>query len=175
MEETAEVQLALLTAIVKLFIKRPSVGQELVPRVLKYATEESGNPDLRDRGFIYWRLLSTDPVAAKVCLLVTSYFARVVFNVLCLLQSIILSDKPAISTETDNMDSQLLQELLLHISTLASIYHKPAPTFIGGIKARRLMPSKALVFRNLAGTGLPEEAPGEYVTLNILGVCCMWS
>ncbi|KAJ3255004.1 hypothetical protein HK103_006706 [Boothiomyces macroporosus] len=43
------VQLALLTAIVKLFIKRPSAGQKLVPRVLKYATEEVDNPDLRDR------------------------------------------------------------------------------------------------------------------------------
>jgi len=28
-------------------------------------TEESENPDLRDRGFIYWRLLKTDPEAAK--------------------------------------------------------------------------------------------------------------
>lgn len=48
-EESAEVQLALLTAIVKLFIKRPTVGQELVPKVLKMATEEVDNPDLRDR------------------------------------------------------------------------------------------------------------------------------
>ena len=27
--------------------------------------QESDDPDLRDRGFIYWRLLSTDPEAAK--------------------------------------------------------------------------------------------------------------
>lgn len=44
-----QVQLALLTAIVKLFIRRPTVGQDLVPRVLKMATEEVDNPDLRDR------------------------------------------------------------------------------------------------------------------------------
>lgn len=44
-----QVQLALLTAIVKLFIRRPTVGQELVPKVLKMATEEVDNPDLRDR------------------------------------------------------------------------------------------------------------------------------
>jgi vesicle coat complex subunit len=65
-EEPTEVQLALLTAIMKLFIKRPTAGQELVPRLLKLATEETDNPDLRDRAFIYWRLLSTDPLAAKV-------------------------------------------------------------------------------------------------------------
>lgn len=57
-EEPAEVQLALLTAIVKLFIKRPTVGQELVPKVLKMATEEVDNPDLRDRVRIE-KLLST--------------------------------------------------------------------------------------------------------------------
>jgi vesicle coat complex subunit len=44
-----QVQLALLTATVKLFIKRPVAGQELLPRVLKMATEEADNPDLRDR------------------------------------------------------------------------------------------------------------------------------
>ena len=61
-------QLSLLTATVKLFIKKPTAGQALVPKVLKWATEEVDNPDLRDRGYIYWRLLSTDPVAAKVCI-----------------------------------------------------------------------------------------------------------
>jgi vesicle coat complex subunit len=65
-DEQPIVQLSLLTAVVKLFIKRPSMGQELVPKVLKAATEDVENPDIRDRGYIYWRLLSTDPVATKV-------------------------------------------------------------------------------------------------------------
>jgi vesicle coat complex subunit len=65
-EDPAEVQLALLTAIVKLFIRRPTVSQELVPKMLTWATEDLDNPDVRDRAFIYWRLLSTNPVAAKV-------------------------------------------------------------------------------------------------------------
>lgn len=29
--------------------------------VLNNATVETDNPDLRDRAYIYWRLLSTDP------------------------------------------------------------------------------------------------------------------
>jgi len=33
------------------------------------ATEEAENPDLRDRGYIYWRLLQTDPEAAKTIVL----------------------------------------------------------------------------------------------------------
>lgn len=70
-DEETIVQLSLLTAIVKLFIKRPKSGQELVPKVLKLATENVENPDLRDRGYIYWRLLSTDPVRAKVSISLT--------------------------------------------------------------------------------------------------------
>ncbi|KAI8328628.1 putative beta-adaptin [Chlamydoabsidia padenii] len=123
LDEPVEVQLALLTATVKLFIKRPTAGQELVPKVLKWATEDTVNPDLRDRGYIYWRLLSTDPASAK---------------------AIVLSDKPSISTESDNMDINFLDELLLHISSLASIYHKSPTTFINHYKPRFLLPSPAL-------------------------------
>ncbi|CAM0140163.1 AP-1 complex subunit beta-1 [Umbelopsis sp. WA50703] len=123
LEEPVEVQLALLTATVKLFIKRPTAGQDLVPKVLKWATEEVDNPDLRDRGYVYWRLLSTDPAAAK---------------------AVVLSEKPQISTETDNMEPALLDELLLHVSSLASIYHKSPTTFINNYKPRYLMPSPVL-------------------------------
>lgn len=116
-------QLALLTATVKLFIKRPTAGQTLVPKVLKWATEEVDNPDLRDRGFIYWRMLSTDPAAAT---------------------NIVLADKPAISTESEVLDRGLLDRLLLHTGTLASIYQKEAHTFVRGARPKYLHESPAL-------------------------------
>lgn len=115
--------MALLTATVKLFIKRPTAGQELVPKVLKWATEEVDNPDLRDRGFIYWRLLSTDPGAAS---------------------SIVFADKPPISTETEAMDRGVLDRLLLHTGTLASLYGKEPQTFVRGAKPKFLNDSAAL-------------------------------
>lgn len=115
--------MALLTATVKLFLKRPAAGGELVPKVLKWATEEVENPDVRDRGFMYWRLLSTDPAAAR---------------------DIVLVEKPAISTETDRMDRQVLDQLLLHGASLASIFHRQPQTFIRGAKARHLPDSNAL-------------------------------
>ncbi len=34
--------------------------------MLNMATVESDNPDLRDRGYIYWRLLCANPDVAKV-------------------------------------------------------------------------------------------------------------
>ncbi|CAD6567103.1 MAG: hypothetical protein CYPHOPRED_001444, partial [Cyphobasidiales sp. Tagirdzhanova-0007] len=123
LDESVEVQLALLTATVKLFIKRPTVGQDLVPKVLKWATEEIDNPDLRDRGYIYWRLLSTDPVAAK---------------------DIVLGEKPAINSETETMDRTVLDKLLLHTGSLASVFHHMPETFIRNLKAKSLVDSPAL-------------------------------
>ena len=58
-DEEHSVQLQLLTATVKLFLKRPQVAQDMVKRVLSLVTHESDSPDLRDRGYMYWRLLST--------------------------------------------------------------------------------------------------------------------
>lgn len=73
--------------------------------------QDSDNPDLRDRGYIYWRLLSTDPVTAK---------------------EVVLSEKPLISEETDLIEPTLLDELICHIGSLASVYHKPPNAFVEG-------------------------------------------
>lgn len=108
-EEDPTVQLQLLTATVKCFLKEPEDTQEMVQRVLDLATEESDNPDLRDRGFIYWRLLSTDPEAAKM---------------------VVLGDKPVIEDDTFKLDPTLLNSLIGQIATLSSVYHKPPEAFV---------------------------------------------
>eukprot|EP00730_Choanoeca_flexa_P017674 TRINITY_DN8542_c0_g1_i2.p1 TRINITY_DN8542_c0_g1~~TRINITY_DN8542_c0_g1_i2.p1 ORF type:complete len:877 (+),score=306.11 TRINITY_DN8542_c0_g1_i2:70-2700(+) len=120
-EENPQVQLQLLTAIVKLFLKRPGGTQELVQKVLGLSTQESDNPDLRDRGYIYWRLLLTDPAAAK---------------------AVVLCEKPLISEETDLLEPSLLDELICHISSLASVFHKPPSSFVEGrVPGRRVAPA----------------------------------
>jgi vesicle coat complex subunit len=53
-DEPVAVQLQLLTAVVKVFLKRPEEAKEMVTQVLTAATESVDNPDLRDRGYIYW-------------------------------------------------------------------------------------------------------------------------
>lgn len=62
----AQVQLQTLTAVVKLYLQKPESAQGLVQTVLNTATKDCDSPDVRDRAYIYWRLLSTDPAAAKV-------------------------------------------------------------------------------------------------------------
>ncbi|KAI8052371.1 armadillo-type protein [Syncephalis plumigaleata] len=45
--------------------EKPCDGQDIVIQTLEAATKECDNPDIRDRAYIYWRLLSSNPDAAK--------------------------------------------------------------------------------------------------------------
>lgn len=109
-DESAPVQLQTLTAIVKLYLKRPESAQALVQGVLQNATKNCENPDIRDRAYVYWRLLSTDPEAAK---------------------AVVLAPRPSISLPLSTISPALLAELTSELSTLASVYHKPVQAFIG--------------------------------------------
>ncbi|KAH9854157.1 Adaptor protein complex beta subunit [Lenzites betulinus] len=125
LEDPTEVQLALLTAAVKLFIYKPhsDTTKTLVHKVLKWATEEIDNPDLRDRGFMYWRMLAINPTVAG---------------------QVVLAEKPPITTDADRMDRGALDQLLLHTGTLGSIYHKNPETFIRNATGKALTDSPAL-------------------------------
>ncbi|KAG8907527.1 beta-adaptin [Tulasnella sp. 417] len=109
-EEAYQVQLQTLTAVVKLFLKKPDSAQGIVQQVLEKATKDCDSPDVRDRAYIYWRLLSTDPAAAK---------------------AVVLAMRPPISLPRTTVSPAVLEELLGEIGSLASVYHKPAETFIG--------------------------------------------
>ncbi|KAI0640986.1 Adaptor protein complex beta subunit [Trametes meyenii] len=109
-EESYPVQLQTLTAVVKLYLQKPESSQALVQKVLNTATKDCDSPDVRDRAYIYWRLLSTDPGAAK---------------------AVVLAIRPPITIPRTTVSAALLDELLGEIPLLASVYHKPAETFVG--------------------------------------------
>ena len=76
----------------------------MIQKVLKLATEEADNPDLRDRAYIYWRMLSTSPQNTKY---------------------VVLGEKPNISEDSYNQyNEELVGTLIEQISTLSSVYHK---------------------------------------------------
>jgi AP-1 complex subunit beta-1 len=93
----------LLTCAVKLFLKEPNDTEEIIGEILEEATEEVENPDIRDRGYIYWRLLSEYPDEAK---------------------DIVLSDKPKLKSHKIFFDKNLVENLVDHISMISSVYHK---------------------------------------------------
>lgn len=103
-EEAPVVQQAILTAAVKIYLKLESEAEEMIVDILKLATEEAENPDLRNRGYIYWRMLTADPELAK---------------------KLILEEKPIISDHSESIDPTVLDELIAHLGTLASISGRP--------------------------------------------------
>lgn len=142
-DETPQVQLQLLTATMKLFLTSPTPHtKELVTQVLTLSTEESDNPDLRDRGYVYWRLLSADPQAAN---------------------TVVLAEKPVITDDSTHLSDKLLVELVDHIGTLASVYHKPPELFVpdySKTKKERYIPS-ADADEDEEEDGVYESSSGE--------------
>lgn len=66
---TTETDHSPTTTTITLHIASPHLAalqsaQRMIQLVLSAATTETDNPDLRDRAYVYWRLLSTDP---EVC------------------------------------------------------------------------------------------------------------
>ena len=83
----------------------------MVQRVLQLATEESDDPDLRDRGFVYWRLLSTNPEAAK---------------------AVVLSEKPSIADDTFTLEPDVLDMLIGQVRELFLASSVAAAAVSGG-------------------------------------------
>ena len=113
-----------MTATVKLFLKLPDEAEDLIATILPLATENNENPDVRDRyfffkypinsnllnrGYIYWRLLSTDTEKTK---------------------KVVLSEKPIIHEEVIGFEENLMNSLLNNISMVASVLQKPPESFL---------------------------------------------
>lgn len=111
LEHESLLQLNILTSVVKINLVLPSAGcSQLLQTVLENATKDCENADVRDKAYIYWRLLSTSSSEAQ--------------------QQIIASKLPPIKTTISSFNPIVLDALIQELSTLSSVYHKPASTFI---------------------------------------------
>jgi AP-2 complex subunit beta-1 len=149
-DESVDVQLALLTASVKLFLHRPAKCADLVMKVLKQVVDEADNPDLRDRGYMYWRLLAhsgNDPSIAK---------------------RIVLGEKPAITAAAEQLDPTTLDEMCLNIGTLATVYLKPVQQVFRSARIRKLHDSPALQKHSLPSYRAQEKMQEARKSLALL-------
>lgn len=104
-------QLNILTAVVKINLVMPNAGcSQFLQTVLENATTKCENADVRDKAYIYWRLLSSSSTEAQ--------------------QKIIATRLPPIKTIISSFNPVLLDVLINELATLSSVYHKPASTFI---------------------------------------------
>ncbi|CDK27690.1 unnamed protein product [Kuraishia capsulata CBS 1993] len=129
LEDPVDVQLSLLTASVKIYSRSRSLdssqqqgAEELMLKVLKLATEEVNDPDLRERAFFYWRIVQQSAS----------------------LQEVVDVSLPVISTDSDKLPERILEELELSIGTLGSIYLRPISHVFRLAKPKSLAYSPAL-------------------------------
>ena len=103
MNEQRIAQLQYLTAVVKIFLKFSEASEELITQLLQTVTEQAVNPDIRDRAYIYWRLLSTDPEKTK----------RLVF-----------AEKPAMKEEVQKYEPKFLESMMVNLAKISTSFHK---------------------------------------------------
>lgn len=105
------VQSAALSSIVKISLVKPTPKTpQLLQTTLNKATKEVENADVRDKAYLYWRLLSTDDKDLQ--------------------KEIILNKLPILESTIDSFTPGLLDELIQRLGTLSSIFYKPASSFI---------------------------------------------
>lgn len=104
-------QLNILTTIVKINLSiENQTYSNYLQKVLEMATKDCENADVRDKAYIYWRLLSSSSKESQ--------------------KQIVLTKLPPIKTTIASFNPVVLEALVKELSTLASVYHKPSFTFI---------------------------------------------
>eukprot|EP01063_Lacrimia_lanifica_P033098 TRINITY_DN580_c0_g1_i2.p1 TRINITY_DN580_c0_g1~~TRINITY_DN580_c0_g1_i2.p1 ORF type:complete len:876 (+),score=354.80 TRINITY_DN580_c0_g1_i2:133-2628(+) len=108
-EQSNSVQLAVVTATVKVFLR--SKDEALLNNVLGKATAQD-NADLRDRAYMYWRMLSKEEYASK-------------------LAGFVLNKKAPLRADgVEDVDVSKVNELVGKFSTVACVYHKVPASFL---------------------------------------------
>ncbi|GEQ72750.1 hypothetical protein JCM33374_g6438 [Metschnikowia sp. JCM 33374] len=111
LEYDATLQLNILTTVVKIsLVSANDKYSQFLQSVLEKSTKECESADVRDKAFIYWRLLSSSSVEAQ--------------------KQIITTHLPPIKTIISSFNPVVLEALISELATLSSVYHKPASTFI---------------------------------------------
>lgn len=129
-DDPIETQLTLLTAIVKAHICQPYNKKlhELVESTLTTVIDGVDNPDVRQRGLFYWRLLSAQLPNAI---------------------DIIKPRLPPLDTDTDALGSKTREELELCIGCMSSIYLRPISQVFRHCKPPTLIKSPAFTIQDL--------------------------
>ncbi|OHT13390.1 Adaptin N terminal region family protein [Tritrichomonas foetus] len=110
-EETSDVQISIITAVVKYYLTCEG-GDDMLRRVINMATNQIDNPDVRDRAFMYLSLVSECPDAAL---------------------DIIFPDQssiPKLEVDLCTINPKLVSQLVPHIGTLSVLYNKLPHDFV---------------------------------------------
>lgn len=108
-DEQSSVQLQILTALVKLYLFKPKETKDQLQFVLTEATRGNVSPDVRNRAFIYWRLLSMPDQTAQL---------------------VVRFAKTAVEHSGVQYDDAILTELLKNMGTVSGVLHIVPSDFV---------------------------------------------
>ena len=112
-DEQPIVQLAILTSIVKIFLFKPSTKDQL-QYVLQEATKPGNVPDVKNRAFVYWRVLSMPDLSVA--------------------QDITHFQKDTLSNSGLNFDPSILAELIKNMGSVAGVLHVVPSDFVRRVR-----------------------------------------
>ena len=112
-DEQPTVQLQILTAVVKCYVADPKKTQDQLQFVLNEATKGDVVPDVRNRAYIYWKLLSTDTATYQMVLK---------FN------------KQAVTHSGVQFDDAILSELIRNMGSVAGVLHIVPSDFVSKVR-----------------------------------------
>ena len=122
LEETTEVQLSILTAVVKTYISKPSEYGPMLRRLIPRATLEVNDPDLRDRAYSYMKILAENSAIPQFAeLIVTCIPSEKIFS-----QTVI------------NM--RLVESLIPNLGSIASVLGKFPAEFKSHVRDATVLP-----------------------------------
>jgi len=109
-ESSPAVKLQILNSIIKNYVNKPNECEELVKVCLQKGAEECENPDVRDRAYIYWRLLENDPDLAK---------------------EMIAGEKSSFEfCEEETFETEILDDIIMNMTNVSGVYHKTNKSLI---------------------------------------------
>ncbi|EAS00364.2 adaptin amine-terminal region family protein (macronuclear) [Tetrahymena thermophila SB210] len=118
LQEQRGVQLEILTAAIKILLKYPDEGQHFIQNLLEQASYKTENPDVRDRAFIYWRMLSIDTEKVK---------------------DTVICKMPSIQEDNYSNDTEFTDKMIDSLGLICAVYSKTVDEMF---PRRRRVPTK---------------------------------
>lgn len=149
MEQEQSVQLALLSAVVKVFLRNPAGMEATLNHVLDTLTTYSSDPDVRDRAYAYWRLLSKGVGVESM-------------------KKIVHGRKPPINVDRTFSDAMTVGEMRLALNTAAAVYGKPSRAFLPSYGAADIEDDSDDEEEVIHGYGASDTASTQPTTPNVV-------
>lgn len=143
-DEPPSVQLQILTALVKVYLEKPNDAQDLLQYVIAEATKGSVVPDVRNRAFVYWRLLSLNTETSQL---------------------VVKFSKQAVTHSGVQFDDSILSELIRNMGSVSGVLHIVPSDFVHRVVVTDDYDDDLLVARNWKQ--LPFES-------NLCTLCVDW-